>query len=74
MVTQNYYQGNSIFRSLSSVFGNPTSGNTAESVPVSSSFIGKVEGFMKKQIFGLDLWVWIIIAVVIAFGLYMVMG
>ena len=73
MVAQNYYQGSSVFTSLSSIFGNPTSGNTSASVPVTSSFFGRVEGFMKKQIFGLALWVWLLIAVAVLIGIYMVM-
>ena len=44
-----YYQGNSVFTSLSSIFGSSTSGNTAQPVPVTSDFFGKVEGFMKKR-------------------------
>ena len=64
MATGNYFQGNSVFAFLSSVFGNPTSGNTAASVPVSTSFVTKAEDFLKKQVFGIPLW--IIIAVVVA--------
>ena len=61
----NYYEGNSVFTSLSSIFGNPTSGNTSESVPVTSDFMGKVEGFMKKEVFGVPVWILIIIVVAI---------
>ena len=61
----NYYEGNSVFTSLSSIFGNPTSGNTSESVPVTSDFFGKVEGFMKKEIYGIPIWILIIIVVAI---------
>ena len=61
----NYYEGNSVFTSLSSIFGNPTSGNTSESVPVTSDFFGKAEGFMKKEIYGIPIWILIIIVVAI---------
>lgn len=63
-MASNYYEGSSVFTSLSSIFGNPTSGNTAESVPVGSSVVSKVEDFMKKQVFGIP--VWIIVAVAVA--------
>ena len=65
MASGNYYEGNSVFTSLSSIFGNPTSGNTSESVPVTSDFFGKVEGFMKKEIYGIPIWILIIIVVAI---------
>ena len=65
MASGNYYEGNSVFTSLSSIFGNPTSGNTSESVPVTSDFMGKVEGFMKKEIYGIPIWILIIIVVAI---------
>ena len=60
-----YYQGNSVFTSLSSVFGSNTAGNTAAPVPVTSDFFGKVEGFMKKEIYGIPIWILIIIVVAI---------
>ena len=65
MASGNYYEGNGVFTSLSSIFGNPTSGNTSESVPVTSDFFGKVEGFMKKEVFGVPVWILIIIVVAI---------
>lgn len=65
MATGNYYQGSSIFKSLSDVFGNPTSGNTSASVPVSTSFVSKVEGFLQKQIYGIPIWVFVVILVAI---------
>ena len=65
MASGNYYEGNSVFTSLSSIFGNSTSGNTSESVPVTSDFFGKVEGFMKKEIYGIPIWILIIIVVAI---------
>ena len=65
MASGNYYEGNGVFTSLSSIFGNPTSGNTSESVPVTSDFFGKVEGFMKKEIYGIPIWILIIIVVAI---------
>lgn len=64
-MSDNYYQGSSIWTSLSSVFGNPTSGNTSASVPVSTSFVSKAEGFLKKQVYGIPIWVFVAIAVAI---------
>ena len=72
MASGNYYEGNSVFTSLSSIFGNPTSGNTSESVPVTSDFFGKVEGFMKKEVFGVPIWIWVIIAVAVVLAIYFV--
>ena len=72
MASGNYYEGNSVFTSLSSIFGNPTSGNTSESVPVTSDFMGKVEGFMKKEVFGVPIWLWIVIVVAILLIAYFV--
>ena len=65
MASGNYYEGNSVFTSLSSIFGNPTSGNTSASVPITSNFFGKVEGLMKKEIYGIPIWILIIIVVAI---------
>lgn len=73
MASGNYYEGNSVFTSLSSIFGNPTSGNTAESVPVSSSFVSKAEGFLKKEVFYLPIWAWIVIVVAILVLVFVVM-
>lgn len=70
----NYFQGSSVFTSLSSIFGNSTSGNTAESKPVSSSFVSTFEGYMKKEVFGIPIWIIIVVAIVIVVGLYMVMS
>ena len=70
----NYYEGNSVFTSLSSIFGNPTSGNTAASVPVANDFVGKVEGFMKKEIFGVPIWILIVIAVAVLLIAFFVVG
>ena len=70
----NYYEGNSVFTSLSSIFGNPTSGNTSESVPVTSDFFGKVEGFMKKEVFGVPVWILIVIAVAVLLIAFFVVG
>ena len=67
-----YYQGNSVFTSLSSIFGSSTSGNTAQPVPVTSDFFGKVEGFMKKEVFGVPIWIWLVIAVAILLIAYFV--
>ena len=72
MASGNYYEGNGVFTSLSSIFGNPTSGNTSESVPVTSDFMGKVEGFMKKEVFGVPIWLWIVIVVAILLIAYFV--
>ena len=74
MASGNYYEGNSVFTSLSSIFGNPTSGNTSASVPVTSDFVGKVEGFMKKEVFGVPIWILIIIAVAVLLIAYFVVG
>ena len=68
----NYYEGNSVFTSLSSIFGNPTSGNTSESVPVTSDFMGKVEGFLNNEVFGVPIWIWLVIAVAILLIAYFV--
>ena len=72
MSSGNYYEGNSVFTSLSSIFGSSTSGNTAQPVPVSSDFVGKVEGFMKKEVFGVPVWLWIVIVVAILLIAYFV--
>ena len=64
-MTGNYYQGNDVFTSLSSIFGNPVSGNTAESVPVSSSFVGDVKNFMEKRVFNIPVWVILLVIIVI---------
>ena len=63
-MTGNYYQGNGVFTPLSDIFGNPTSGNTAESVPVASSFVGDVKNFMEKRVFNIP--VWVIVLVIVA--------
>ena len=61
----NYFEGNGVFNSLSNIFGNPTSGNTAEAKPVASSFITKVEGFMEKRLFGIPVWVFIVLIIIV---------
>lgn len=73
MASGNYYEGNSVFTSLSSIFGNPTSGNTAESVPVSSSFVSKAEGFLKKEIFHIPIWILLVVAIVVLVIVFVVM-
>ena len=71
-MASNYYEGNSVFTSLSSIFGNPTSGNTSESVPVSSSIMGSVKNALEKQVFGIPVWV-IVLAVIVVIVIAMVM-
>lgn len=70
----NYYNGSSVWTSLSNIFGNPTSGNTAESKPVASSFVSTFEGYMKKEIFGIPIWIIIVVAIVAIVIAYMVMS
>ena len=72
MASGNYYEGNGVFTSLSSIFGSNTAGNTAAPVPVTSDFFGKVEGFAKKEVFGIPIWLWIVIVVAILLIAYFV--
>ena len=68
----NYYEGNSVFTSLSSIFGNPTSGNTSESVPVTTSFVGDVKNFLEKRVFNIPVWV-LVVAVIVVIVIAVVM-
>ena len=60
----NYYQGQSIFTSLSSIFGTTTNGNTTQPVPMTSSIVSTSENFLKKQVFGIPVYIIIIVAII----------
>ena len=64
MASGNYYQGQSIFTSLSSIFGTTTNGNTTQPVPMTSSIVSSTESFLKKQVFGIPLYIIIIISII----------
>ena len=64
MGSGNYYQGQSIFSSLSSIFGTTTSGNTTQPVPMTSSIVSSTESFLKKQVFGIPVYIIIIISII----------
>ena len=64
MGSGNYYQGQSIFSSLSSIYGTNSGGNTTQPVPMTSSIVSSTESFLKKQVFGIPGYIIIVISII----------
>ena len=64
MINGNYFQGQSIFSSLSSIYGTSTGGNTTQPVPMTSSIVSSTESFLKKQVFGIPVYIIIVISII----------
>lgn len=63
MTTGNYFQGNSIFNSLSNLFPQNNVSQAAQTTP-KTGVISTVEGYLVKTVFGIP--VWILLAVIVA--------
>jgi uncharacterized membrane protein len=69
----NYYEGSSVFQSLSNLFPQNAVSQASQTQPASSAIMATIQSWLEKTIFGIPVWIIIVVAIVLGIALYMVM-
>ena len=69
----NYYEGSGVFQSLSNFFPQNAVSQASQTQPASSGIMSTIQSWLEKTIFGIPVWIIIVVAIVLGTALYMVM-